>query len=80
MPRTAATPTVPYASQKKYRANNPEKVKAINQRYYQKNKLKLQAERRTRYHSVEKPRKAREQIMEQIVEIIREELEELEES
>ena len=54
MPRKKATPTIPYASQKKYRANNPETVKAINQRYYQKNKEKLQAARRARWHSVEK--------------------------
>ena len=71
MPRTAAIPTIPYASQKKYRANNPEKIKAINKRYYEKNKEKRQAARREHWHSVEKPRKAREQI----VEIIQEEAE-----
>ena len=75
MPRTPATPTDPHAAQKKYRTNNPEKVKATHKRYYEKNKAKLQAARRTRYHSVEKPRKARQEIIEQLVEIIREETE-----
>ena len=60
MPRVAATPTTPYASQKTYRDNNPEKIKAINKRYYQKNKERLQAARRERWHSVEKHRSPRE--------------------
>ncbi len=76
MPRRAATPTVPYASQKKYRANNPEKIKEINKRYYEKNKAKLQEARMIRYYTIEKPEKERQDIIEQLVEVMREEREE----
>ena len=53
MPRTAATPTVPFASQKKYRETHKETVKAVNRRYYENNKERLKAARKERYQSTQ---------------------------